>query len=243
MDLAAVLETSRNLRLERNFNLAFDYIRNASMDGQSELKTLIWQHNPIFWKDISAGICTLTRRRGEDAPLIRELWRNSDFVYRFHRHAPKLPASDIDLRRILDQEMCSLISETRAIHWIVRDRQGTPWGLLSLCELSIVHKRGEVLLGVVPGGPPGIAAAAMLIMFQFYFRVMNFNKLVSLIHLDNTRSIKGTMHLGFVKEGLLRSHVHDPRTGQFVDMVQLGLLKEDAFRSGNQRLMQRLLRD
>jgi len=51
------------------------------------------------------------------------------------------------------------------------------------------------------------------------------------------------MHLGFVKEGLLRSHVHDPRTSQFIDMVQLGLLKEDAFRSGNQRLMQRLLRN
>jgi len=48
MDLAAVLEKSRNLRRERNFNLAFDYIRNVSMDGQSELKELIWQHNPIF---------------------------------------------------------------------------------------------------------------------------------------------------------------------------------------------------
>lgn len=243
MDNAAVLEKSRTLRLERKFDLAFDHIRNASTDAQPELYPLIWQHNPIFWKDISAGVCTLTRRRGEDARFMRELWASSDFIYRFHRHAPKLPASDIDLQRILNHEMSSLVSETRAIHWIVRDHLGTPWGLLSLNEISIAHRRGEVLLGIKPGGPSGIAAAAVLILFQFYFQLMQFNKLVSLIHLDNARALKFAMHLGFVKEGFLRRHVHDPRTGQFVDMVQLGLLKEDAFHSGNQRLMQRLLRN
>lgn len=241
MDTASILEKSLMLRQERKFELAFEHMQEAFQAGHSELKALVWQHSPIFWKHISAGICVLSRRCGEDAGFLRELWKDPDFVYRFHRHSAPLPESNAELQRILNQEMSSIISESHAIHWVVRDNSGQPWGLLSICEMSLVHRRAEVLMGMLPGAPVGLTAAAMLILFQFYFNAMKFNKLVSMVYLENTHSIKSTMHLGFKKEGLLRNHAHDPRTGLYHDMVQLGLLKDDAFQTGNQRLMQRLL--
>jgi diamine N-acetyltransferase len=242
MDTASILEKSLILRRERKFEAAFEHMQGAFQAGHSELKALVWQHSPIFWKHISAGICTLTRRGGEDAEFLREIWKDEDFVYRFHRHSAPLPERDSELRRILNQEMCALVSESHAIHWIVRDNQGQPWGLLSLCDISLVHRRAEVLMGIRPGAPVGLTAAAMLILFQFYFNAMKFNKLVSMVYSENTHSIDSTMHLGFKNEGFLRNHAHDPQTGLFLDMVQFGLLKDDAFQAGNQRLMQRLLK-
>jgi RimJ/RimL family protein N-acetyltransferase len=242
MDTASILEKSLILRSERKFESAFEHIQGAFHAGHSELKALVWQHNPIFWKHISAGLCTLTRRCGEDAEFLSEMWKDEDFVYSFHRHSAPLPKRHSELQRILNQEMCSLVSESHAIHWIVRDSQARPWGLLSLCDISLVHRRAEVLMGILPGAPTGLTAAAMLILFQFYFNVMKFNKLVSIIYLENSHSINSTMHLGFKKEGIFKRHAYDPRTGYFLDMVQFGLLKEDAFQAGNQRLMKRLLK-
>jgi len=241
MDTAAILEKSLLLRQERKFELAFEHIQQALQDGHPELKALAWQHNPLFWQDVSAGICILTRRRGEDAPFMRQLWQDTAFIYQFHRHSGALPSSDQALQRILNQEMSAIIAESHAMHWVVRDAHRQPCGLLSLCEISPLHRRAEVLLCVLPTAPAGMAAAAMLMLYQFYFKLMKFNKLVSMVYPDNAKSLKSTMHLGFQKESHLRQHAWDPKTQSFVDLVQLGLLKEDAFGVGNQRLMHKLL--
>lgn len=241
MTRATVLEKCLELRKIRQFAAAFEHIQNAVKAGNTDTQPWVWQHNPIFWSDISAGICILTRRRAEDASFLREVWQDQDFVHRFHRHAAPLPVRDSELERILDQEMTSLVSESHAIHWIVRDAQRRPWGLLSLCDLSLVHRRGEVLMGVLPGAPVGLVAAAMLMLFLFFFDSMKFNKLISFVYPENMQSIKSTMHLGFRTEGRLIKHAHDPRSGEFCDLIQFGLLKEDAFRDENKRLMQRLL--
>lgn len=241
MDMTSVLEKSLNLRRSRQFELAFQHMQQAFLSGQTEIKGLVWQHNPIFWSDISAGVCQLTRRNAEDADFLRRFWGNSDLIYQFHRHSSSLPQNDLELQRILNQEMSAIMTESHAIHWVVRDTHRRPWGLLSICEISVTHRRAEVLLGIMPGAPVGMAAAAMLMLFQFYFNVMKFNKLVSNVYLENTHSIKSTEHLGFKKEGRLRNHALDPKTGKFLDLIQFGLLKEDAFQEGNKRLMQRLL--
>lgn len=241
MDADCALEKSLALRRSRHFGIAYKSLRQAVRAGHSDLKSLVWQHNPIFWIDIPAGICTLNRRNAEDAAFLRQFWQEPELVYQFHRHSAPLPKDDAKLQRILDQEMSSIISESHAIHWVIRDAQGRPWGLLSLCDISITHRRAEVLLGILPGAPIGTAAAAMLMLFQFYFNIMKFNKLVSFIYPENTKSIKSTMHLGFKKEGELRGHTLDPKSGKYLDMLQFGLLKDDAFKNDNKRIAQRLL--
>ena len=70
---------------------------------------------------------------------------------------------------------------------------------------------------------------------------MGFHKLYSFIYEDNPHSLKGTLHLGFKQEGLLREHILDPATRQFVNLIQTGLLSSEVDSSANLRLMERLL--
>ena len=80
----------------------------------------------------------------------------------------------------------------------------------------------------------------MLDLIEFYFKKIKFNKIISNVFEDNPRSLKSTMHLGFRVEGKFLKHTLDPKTNQFQNMTQLGLLKEDAFCSGNARLAKKL---
>ena len=71
---------------------------------------------------------------------------------------------------------------------------------------------------------------------------MGFHKLYSFIYEDNPHSLKGTLHLGFKQEGLLREHVMDPTSGRFVNLIQTGLLASEVDSKSNLRLMERLLK-
>jgi RimJ/RimL family protein N-acetyltransferase len=240
MEIKDINDKARNLRANRLFQEAYQLVVDET-NKLKILKELAWEHQPIFWSDIEAGICKLTRRNDRDANFIEELWRNQNFVYSFHRHAAEIPKNNKELEEILEREYISTIAESKALHWIVRYKNSQPWGILSLTEISLTHKRAEVMLGVLPGAPNGLSTAAMLILFQFYFKAMKFNKLYSFVYDDNLHSLKGTLHLGFKEEGRFRRHVMDPKSGEYIDLVHTGLLAEDAFNPTTKRLMQRLL--
>lgn len=227
------------LRLNRKHDDAFELL-TANLDS-AKYKNLLFENHPIWWAEIKAGICQLSRRSNKDIDFVREIWNNKDFIYSFHRHANSLPNDNEKLAQLLDKEYLALVSESHAIHWIVKDRTGKPWGLLSITGISLTHKRAEVLLGLLDGAPRGLSTAAMLMLFQFYFKAIKFNKLLSFIYEDNPHSLKGTLHLGFKEEGRFKKHVVDPRSNQYVNLIQTGLLAEDAFSESNNRLMKRLL--
>ena len=229
----------RTLRSEGKHESAYELI-SANLDTV-KYQNLLFENHPIWWSEIKAGICQLTRRSSKDIDFVRKIWAQKDFIYSFHRHANNLPDDDDKLKQLLDKEYLALVSESHAIHWIVKDRTGKPWGLLSITGISLTHKRAEVLLGLLDGAPKGLSTAAMLMLFQFYFKAIKFNKLLSFVYEDNPHSLKGTLHLGFKEEGRFKKHVRDPRSNQYVNLIQTGLLAEDAFSENNKRLMQRLL--
>ena len=241
IDLDNILKKSIELRSQYRFAEAYELLSIKS----SELKIpaeIVWAQQPILWSDISAGICRLTRRKKEDAEFIVEVWKNKDFIYQFHRHARDL-TNNIDLlRATLDQEYKSILTENNQLHWIVRDKAGKAFGLLSLTNVSFLNKSAEVLLGVLPDAPRGLSTASMLILFQFFFKAMGFHKLYSFVYENNPHSLKGTLHLGFKQEGFLREHVLDPATGQFVNLIQTGLLACEVDSFSNIRLMEKLLK-
>ena len=235
-----VQSLARQLRQARQFEQAHQLVLQQATNCPP-LVPLLWEHQPILWSDIQAGICKLTRRQGADAEFVQHLWRDSQFVYSFHRHAAPIPQDVQQLADILEQEFLHTVGDNRAMHWIVRDKQSKPWGLISLTEVSLVHKRAEVMLGMLPDAPPGLSVAAMLVLFQFYFKALKFNKLYSFVYEDNPHSLKGTLHLGFEVEGRLHQHVLDPKTGIHVNLIQTGLLAQNAFSPRILKLMRRLL--
>ena len=241
MKIETILEHSLLLRREKKFHQAFEYV-SGLIAPDSAYATLRWQHNPIFWSDISAGSCVLTRRNANDHAFVRQLFELPGFRRSFHRNANPLPQDNALLQSKLDEERASILSESGALHWVVRDAQRQPWGLLSLCDVSLTHQRAEILMGMRPNTPLGLTPAAMLMLYEFYFKFMKFNKLVSFVYKDNPNSLKSTLHLGFEMEGQLHQHNLDPQTGQFLDVMQLGLNKGQAFSQSNQKLARRLLR-
>ena len=138
--LLEVQRIARQLRQARQFEQAYQLLlQHAANDPK--LVALSWQHQPILWSDIQAGICKLTRRQGSDAEFVHHLWQDSEFVYSFHRHAAPIPQDLQQLADILEQEFLHTLGDNRAMHWIVRDKQSHPWGVISLTEISLVHKR------------------------------------------------------------------------------------------------------
>lgn len=234
-----LIAKARKLHKDRLHQDAYDHlVANLNREKYSHY---LFENHPIWWSEISAGIVKLTRRSSIDSEFLKKVWNDKNFLYQFHRHANKLPDTPSELDALLEKEYLSLLSESNSIHWIVKDKLGTPWGLLSLTSISLKHKRAEVLLGVLDDAPRGLSVAAMLILFQFFFRAIKFNKLTSFVYADNPHSLKGTLHLGFRNEGQLIKHSFDPESNQFIDMIQTGLLSEDAFTEKNKRLMDRLL--
>jgi len=231
------------LRLRLDGKIEESYQTVCAFAGPDlRIGSLPWQHHPRLWSDIRARSCVLSRRGPADLSFLRKLWSDKTFLRQFHRQAPELPVSDLRLTEILRQEFAALLQDSHALHFIVRDREGGARGLLSLVDLSLQHRRAEVLLGVLPNAPFGLATAAMLMLFQFYFKALRFHKLYSLVYPDNPHSLAGTLHLGFRIEGRLKEEVYDASTDGHSDLIRTGLLAEDAFTPGNRRLMERRLR-
>ena len=238
--MTKALQAARQLRAEGKFTESWQ-LMNSELGPSPEYASLIWQHQPLFWSPIESGSCRLTRRHGADADFMRELWSDCNFKQNFHRQAPDLPAGD-ELKRVLNLEFISLLSESKSIHWVIRDQKLRPWGLLSLTDISMQHRRGEVLIGLKEGAPIGLTIAAMLCLFQFFFGVINFQKIVALIYGDNPHALKVALKLGFTLEGHLKDHMQDPKSQTFVDLLQLGVFKENALSAGNTQLAMRLMR-
>jgi len=236
-----LLRHTRELRLAGKIDESYR-AACAALGGDGRIGSLTWQHHTLFWSDITARTCILSRRGPGDLSFLRKVWQDRAFMQQFHRQAAELPPSDERLCDVLRQEFAALLQESKSLHWIVRDRGGCPQGLLSLVDISLQHRKAEVLLGVLPGARFGLATAAMLMLVQFYFKAMRFHKLYSLVYPDNQRSLESTLHLGFRIEGRLKGEVLDPVSGSYCDLIRTGLLAEDAWTPGNLRLMERLLR-
>ena len=237
--LSYINQQLKQMRLDE---VAFDldqYLDSFQLDNNA-VASLKWLNNPIWWSRIDNRSCILTPRKGDDVPFVRSLWVDQDFIHSFHRLAKPLPESDEQLTHILNDEWSSPLDLNNSLHWIIRCPKGDPYGLLSLVEISCQHRRSEIILGVVPDSPFGLSTAAMLTLFEFYFKKVKFNKIISNVFEDNPRSLKSTMHLGFRVEGQFLRHTLDPKTNQFQNMTQLGLLKEDAFCLVNARLAKKL---
>ena len=235
-----VLQAARQLRAEGKFTECYQLV-NSELSPSAEYASLIWQHQPLFWSNIDSGPCRLTRRHGADADFLRELWSDCNFKQNFHRQAPDLPAGD-ELKRVLNLEFVSLLSESKSIHWVIRDKKLRPWGLLSLTDVSLQHRRAEVLIGLKDGAPLGLTIAAMLSMFEFFFGVMQFKKMLALIYGDNPHALKVALKLGFKLEGHLKEHMQDPKSQKFVDLLQLGVFRGEALSAGNTHLAMRLMK-
>lgn len=233
------LKTAHALRLSSDFEQAYQLICQTAL-SEPTLAPWLWMHDPRLWQELTSTRCTLTRRSGQDAEWMYELWHNAAFMRQFHRMAKRLPDDRQALHQLLDEERAALVAENGALHWVIRNSTNETVGLLSILDINIQHRRGELLLGVVPG-QWGVGPAAVCMAAQFFFGVLKFHKLVALVHEDNRLSMKTAMSLGFQLEGRLQDHFCDPTTGQFSALLALGLRHSELLGGKDHRLIGRLM--
>ena len=196
--------------------------------------------SPLWNKKISTTKFSLVRRKPEHAEFLIHLWKQPEFLNHFNRLQSDW-SNPTELRSKLKKENETPVKLTRSCHWIIESPDKGPEGILSLVDISDVHSRAEVLIGVSADASFKTATGAMLLCFQFFFHTMRYEKLMSFIYPDNVHSIKSTLALGFRQEAMLRSHLVNPANNQRHDLIQTGILRTEAFNPRNQRLAKKLL--
>jgi ribosomal-protein-serine acetyltransferase len=106
------------------------------------------------------------------------------------------------------------------------------WYEGQLCGVIDLHSWDHLLQKVEVGywiaekfQGKGIAVACCRELINFAFESLKLNKVEIHFALQNERSSRIPIKLGFAKEGVLRHHAK--LHGQYVDMVVMGLLRED----------------
>ena len=236
--MSEILNHATKLRRAGKMTEAYHFIR----ENTSELNDApLWIHHPMFWQEVHSGSCVLRKRSQQDVLFLYELWQKPNFIEQFNCLARPLPKDPDKLRFILDAEYYSTIDLSKELHWIVSDSYGNKYGLLSLMDISLNHKKAEVLLGVLPDAPLGLAPTSMYMLFKFFFEILKFNKLYTYVAETNQHSLKGTLHLGFKAEGLLKSEIFNPISKKFVDLVRTGINRQEALDILQTPLARRLL--
>ncbi len=234
-------EQLRRWRLEGDVDAARRLLQELQVQRPADrgLQRLAHEHQPFWWQPLAGPRVQLTRRAPADLTFLRECWADRDFMTRFHRQAPPLPASDDEAAALLQRECAAIPSESRALHWTLRTAAG-PIGLLSVVDLNAAHRRGELLIGL--HGPRGAWAGveAAHLAFDFLARRAGLERLTAYFYPDNRLAQRSALKLGFEHEGVLRGYLRSA-DGQRHDLQVAGLLLDDAFFQRTAALRRRVL--
>ncbi|NDD14656.1 MAG: hypothetical protein EB072_18925 [Betaproteobacteria bacterium] len=239
-NIGSLLIAARDLRRQRRFSDAFHLLHEA-LPVHENLRPHVWQHQPSFWQSFRGGGLCLRRRSADDAQFIREVCSNAEFVNRYAPAGIIIPLDERVLSATLDAEFVACIHEVPAVHWIVEDSHGRKLGLASLVDISVSHRRAELLLGVTAEASPRVTVRALLLIFYRFFASWNMYKLYGYILNDNHKAIDTALNLGFRCEGTLLEHIADTKTGLRKTLVIVAATQSDVGTSHHLRLATRLL--
>ena len=100
-------------------------------------------------------------------------------------------------------------------------------GNITLQNINWVHKFATegIMIGHKKYWKDGYGTEARSLLLEFAFNDLKLNRIVSSAFVDNLAGIKSNTKLGYKKEGIFRNHMI--LEGQYSDVIQQGILKED----------------
>lgn len=100
-------------------------------------------------------------------------------------------------------------------------------GNITLQNINWVHKFATegIMIGDKKYWKDGYGTEARSLLIEFAFNDLKLNRIVSSAFVDNLAGIKSNAKLGYKKEGIFRNHMI--LEGQYSDVIQQGILKED----------------
>lgn len=102
-----------------------------------------------------------------------------------------------------------------------------PIGFLHLALIERAHRRCRlgILIGDKEFWGRGYGHQAVAQAADYAFDVLDLDRITAEVYADNPRSVRLLEGVGFVREGVMREHVH--RGGQRVDELIFGMLRRE----------------
>ena len=218
----------------------------------AEIRHLYIQLHPAWASTLENERIRIRPRTAQDDPFIMACYANQHFMNNYNRYLADTfrqskSSTNPDFKNRLN------VYKNKCIQWIIEKTNHTapstcktmPIGLASLAAIEISHRRAEILLGFPDTrfNGSGIPLTAMLMIMDFAFNTIGFNKLTSIVYATNERAQKSTLALGFKQEGFFKKHLFDHKLNIWLDTYQNGILAEE-FRSNIQlvKLSTRLMK-
>jgi RimJ/RimL family protein N-acetyltransferase len=159
---------------------------------------------------------------------------------------------DSEFRRLLDDEPPCLWSAKKIKEWFEkdseeRDEKGFQFlirtlqddcliGFVGLWDIEWSHGEAEVGIGIgerVSWGK-GYGTDAMRVILRYGFTELNLKRITLGVFDYNARAIRSYEKVGFTLEGRMRKAIY--RDGSRVDIVYMGILREEWRALNNERL-------
>lgn len=144
------------------------------------------------------------------------------------REVTKYLTNYLPITRMAEEKFLRRIDESPSdIVFAVETLDGTYLGNAGLHRID--HRLQRAELGIVIGNKQywgkGHGSEAVMLLLQYAFEDLNLHRVYLHVLADNQRAIRCYSKCGFVREGVLRRHQFS--CGQFVDLVVMGVLREE----------------
>jgi len=96
-----------------------------------------------------------------------------------------------------------------------------------LHHISMIHRNAEwgIFIGRAEEWGKGLGREVARAMLGYAFETLNLHRVYLRVNADNERGIRAYKGAGFIEEGTLRQHIYVE--GEYLDMVQMGILRTD----------------
>lgn len=170
---------------------------------------------------LTGKLIRLAPLRDEDVPQLLPWINDRDTAL---WSAPYRPVSESDHREWAKGVMAS---SDRVFFVIRRASDDRVVGTCQLHSIHPVHRIAElqIRIGEAADRGHGLGSEAVRLLLRFAFEDLNLHRVQLHVFADNVAAICVYEKAGFVREGVLRQAAHIG--GKYVDVVVMGILRED----------------
>ncbi|WP_295627335.1 GNAT family protein [uncultured Nitrosomonas sp.] len=229
---------------QKNFGRARDFIIQAlaNFPDHPVLLDRLFIVDQRWNSLIACNKIHLSTPAESDFSFLQQCYANEEFMEQFLPMGRKKQSTESILAALRNNEFP--VAQSRTMHRIIKKEECAdqlqtslnnsglkPIGLASLVDIQIAHRRAELLIGIPDNDDrQRVSGVTMLLILDFAFNQIGLHKLTSLVMANNPHSQKSTEAIGFIREGLRRHHLRDPKSRAWVDCYENGLV-EDSFRA------------
>ncbi|WP_078596092.1 GNAT family N-acetyltransferase [Evansella clarkii] len=171
----------------------------------------------------------LRKMENEDIEKYHQ-WRNDLEV--METTSPVLDVYSLDETRNFVTNVILNASSSRS-YIIELKEEKVPIGVTSLINIDTKNRNAECIIdiGEKEYWGKGYGTEAFKLLIDYAFLELNLHRLSLRVFSLNEKAVHIYTKLGFVKEGVIRESLY--RHGQWHDIINMGILKEDYIKSNN----------